>query len=123
MAIVFNGLVTGMRVVGNKAGTDRDGNAVEAGESWVFLSLEISDGRGIHSCQLSDRDPQYKDFVDVKTKKLVKDLTDHNVKAIVRAIVPFMNKVKDDDGHVVKEVPAYRIRVTNIRDEGVPKDS
>ena len=121
MAIVFRGLVTGMRAVGNPAGVGKDGKQHAAGEAWRMLSMELADGRGVYSCQLSDRDPQYKEFVDANGK-LSNDLTDHKVKATVRAIVPYIREIKDESGNVLDTVPAVRIRVTNVRDEGLPSD-
>ncbi|GHO93039.1 hypothetical protein KSF_030870 [Reticulibacter mediterranei] len=117
MALVLTGIVRGMRVVGNKADEEH-----AAGAKWRFLSLEISDARsGVHSCQISDRSPQYKELVGSKNE-LLKDYTDHKVKAIIQAVQPGMRDVTDDEGNVLKSEPIVRIRVARLEDLGVPGD-
>ncbi len=117
MAFVLTGIVQGMRPVGNKADSQ-----FAAGEKWRFLSLEIADARsGVHSCQLSDRNPQYKEFVG-DDHKLLKDYTGHKVKAIVQAVQPGTRDVTDDDGNVVRTDPIVRIRLASVVDLGLPSD-
>src|SRR5437764_12648197 len=80
MGFVLNGVMRGMRVVGNPEGTDGEGKHWAAGEKWRFLSMEVVDPRygGVYSCQLSDRDPQFGRLYDGKVLK--EDYTGHNVK-------------------------------------------
>ena len=122
MAFVLSGIMRGMRLVGNPKGTDSEGKQWEAGAKWRFLSMEIVDPRwgGVYSCQLADKDDQYAEFVD--GGKLKDDYTGHNVKVTVRSLEPGMRDVKDKDGNVTDTVPTVRIRVTNIRSQGKPKD-
>ena len=121
MALVLTGMMTGMRVVGNPAET-HDGKQYKAGERWRFLSMEIVDPRygGIYSCQLSDKDKQYKDLVDGNSLKV--DYTGHNVKATVRSLEATERDVKDKEGNVTGTTLQVRIRVANLRDLGEPKD-
>jgi len=123
MAFVLNGIVRGMRVVGNPAGPDADGKQWEAGEKWRFLSLEMTDPRhgGVYSCQLSDKDPQYSTLVE-KDNKLKKDYTGYSAKVTVRSIEASQRDLKDKEGNVIGVVPQARIRVTNLRDLTLPKD-
>jgi hypothetical protein len=117
MAFVLTGIVAGMRPVGNKA----DGQYA-AGEKWRFLSLEIADARsGVHSCQLSDRNPLYKEFVDAQ-HKLLKDYTGHKVKAIVQTVQAGLREITDDQGNVIKQEPVIRIRLARLDDLGLPGD-
>lgn len=120
MAFVLTGTVRGMRVVGNE---EEQGFA--EGEKWRFLSLEIADARsGVHSCQISDRSPLWKEFVGAAPNyPLLKDYTDHKVKAIVAAVQPAIVKVKNRDGHETGETkPIVRIRLARLQDLGLDDD-
>ena len=123
MGFVLNGVMRGMRVVGNPEGTDGEGKHWAAGEKWRFLSMEVVDPRygGVYSCQLSDRDPQFGRLYDGKVLK--EDYTGHNVKVTVRSLAATERQVKDKEtGDVVQTVLQVRIRVTNVRSLGEPKD-
>jgi hypothetical protein len=113
MAMVLTGIMQGMRPVGNK----EDGEHA-AGEKWQFLSMEITDPRfgQTYSCQLSDRDPQYKKLFD--GGKLLADYTGHKVKVTIRSIQATERAIEDEKTGEVKHVLQTRIRVTNLRDLG-----
>jgi hypothetical protein len=117
MAMVLTGILHGMRPVGNK----EDGEHA-AGEKWQFLSMEIGDTRfsQIYSCQMSDRDPQYKKLFD--GKNLLVDYTGHQVKVTIRSLQATERHIEDKDTGEVRTVLQTRIRVTNLRDLGVPED-
>jgi len=119
MALILTGLVQGMRPV---AGVVEEGK--RKGETWQFISLEITDTRfgKVYSCQLREDDPQYADLVagaDLKTGKLAKDkdLSGHKVK------VTFVSQSAGErelaDKRIVLQI---RSQVTNIRDLGIPQD-
>jgi len=117
MALVLTGIMLGMRPVGNPADSE---NA--AGEKWQFLSMEVSDPRfgQVYSCQMSDRDPQYKTLFN--GKELAQDFTGHKVKVTIRAIQATKREITDEETGAVQTILQTRIRVTNLRDLGVPED-
>src|SRR5579862_1822622 len=121
MTFVLTGVCQGMRVVGNKADQEH-----AAGEKWRFLSLEIVDtGRsGVHSCQVSDRSTLWNEFVGTGPKyELLKDYTDHKVKAVVGALQPAIVTVKDENGNDTGDTKAIvRIRLTRLTDLGLDDD-
>ena len=117
MALVFTGIMLGMRSVGNKGDSE-----YAAGEKWQFLSMEITDPRfgQVYSCQLSDRDPQYSKLFD--GKNLLADYTGHNVKVTIRSIQATQRQIEDEKTGEVRTILQTRIRVTNLRDMGIPDE-
>jgi len=119
MALILTGLVQGMRPV---AGVVEEGK--RKGETWAFLSMEITDTRfgKVYSCQLREDDPQYADLVagaDMKTGKVAKDkdLSGHKVKVTIMSQSAGERELADK--RIVLQI---RSQVTNIRDLGIPQD-
>lgn len=119
MALILTGLVQGMRPV---AGVVEEGK--RKGETWQFISLEITDTRfgKVYSCQLREDDPQYADLVagaDMKTGKVAKDkdLSGHKVKVTIMSQSAGERELADK--RIVLQI---RSQVTNIRDLGIPQD-
>lgn len=117
MSLVLTGIVNGCRPV---AGTVQQGE--RKGEEWKFLSLEICDnsvGR-VYSCQLRDKDVQFKELVN--GDKMVKELTGYKVKVRVTGITAGNREIEDKDTGEMKTIIQMRCQVTNIRDLGIPSD-
>jgi hypothetical protein len=114
MALVLTGIMNGMRPV---AGTIESGE--RAGEEWAFLSMEITDPRHgkVYSCQLRDKDKQYKDFVE--NGKLKTDLTDHKVKVTVVSMTAGERTIEDKETKAKRKVLQIRTQVTNLKDLGL----
>ncbi len=119
MALILTGLVQGMRPV---AGVVEEGK--RKGETWAFLSMEITDTRfgKVYSCQLREDDPQYADLVagaDMKTGKVAKDkdLSGHKVKVTIMSQSAGERELADK--RIVLQI---RSQVTNIRNLGIPQD-
>lgn len=118
MSLVLTGVVNGCRPV---AGTVQQGD--RKGEEWKFLSLEIIDplyGK-VYSCQLRDKDPQFKELV--AGDKMAKELSGHKVKVRITGITAGNREIEDRDTGETKTIIQMRCQVTNIRDLGVPEDS
>lgn len=117
MALVLTGVMTGMRPV---AGTVEQGP--RKGESWAFLSMEVTDTRfgKVYSCQLNDTDPQFQEFV--QNGKLAKDLTSHKVKLTIKSQTAGIREIEDKTTKDKREIMQIRNQVTNVRDLGLPED-
>src|SRR5215469_3102228 len=117
MALVLTGLVNGCRPV---AGTVQQGE--RKGEEWRFLSLEVIDQKfgKLYSCQLRDRDPSFKEWVN--GDKMTKELQGHKVKVTVMGISAGQREIEDRDTGESKTIIQVRCQVTNIRDLGIPVD-
>ena len=107
MAAMLTGIVQGVREV---EGTVKDGP--RKGESWKFLSIEVSDTRFGHvwSCQLRHDDEQY-------DQVLGSDLVGHKVKVTIKAQSAGERQLQDG-----RKVMQIRSQVTNLRDLGTPDD-
>ena len=107
MSATLIGIVQGMREV---EGTVKEGP--RKGESWKFLSLEVTDTSYGHvwSCQVRHDDIQYPDLVNV-------DLTGHKVKVKIKSQSAAPRELSDG-----RKVMQIRSQVTNIRDLGVPNE-
>lgn len=117
MSLVLTGVVNGCRPV---AGTVQQGE--RKGEEWKFLSLEIIDPRygKLYSCQLRDKDAQFKELVN--GDKMAKELTGHKVKVTVIGITAGQREIEDRDTGESKTIIQMRCQVTNIRDLGLPPE-
>lgn len=117
MSLVLTGLVNGCRPV---AGTVQQGD--RKGEEWKFLSLEVIDQKfgKIYSCQLRERDPQFKELVN--GDKMAKDLQGHRVKMTVVGITAGQREIEDRDTGESKTIIQMRCQVTSIKDLGIPED-
>ena len=107
MAATLIGIVQGMREV---EGTVKDGP--RKGESWKFLSVEVTETRYGHiwSCQVRNDDVQYPDLVKA-------DLTGHKVKVTIKAQSASERQLQDG-----RKVMQIRSQVTNVRDLGLPDE-
>jgi len=107
MAATLSGIVLGVREV---EGVTQEGP--RKGESWRFLSIEVTDPRFGHvwSCQLRDSDPQYSDVVGG-------DLIGHKIKVTIKAQSAAERMLQDG-----RKVMQIRSQVTNLRDLGVADD-
>jgi|SRR5690242_1444077 len=107
MAAVLTGVVRSQREV---EGVTQDGP--RKGQTWRFLSLEISDPRYGHvfSCQLRDDDEKYAQVVG-------SDLTEHKVKVTIKAQTAQERTLPD-----ARKIMQIRSQVTNIRDLGLYSD-
>jgi hypothetical protein len=107
MAATLTGIVLGVREV---EGVTQDGP--RKGESWRFLSLEVTDPRFGHvwSCQLRDSDPNYADL-------LRSDLAGHKIKVTIKSQSAAERQLQDG-----RKVMQIRSQVTNVRDLGVADD-
>jgi hypothetical protein len=107
MAAVLTGIVRSMREV---EGVTQDGP--RKGQTWRFLSIEISDPRYGHvwSCQLRDDDPHFADLSQ-------SDLVEHKVKAVVKSQSAAERSLPDG-----RKIMQIRSQVTNVRDLGVYGD-
>lgn len=107
MPATLIGIVQGMREV---EGTVKDGP--RKGESWKFLSVEVTETRYGHiwSCQVRHDDVQYPDLVNA-------DLTGHKVKVTIKAQSAGERQLQDG-----RKVMQIRSQVTNVRDLGLPDD-
>jgi hypothetical protein len=127
MAAILTGIMTGMRVVGGQMTEGK-----RRGEQWVMLSMEISDGRNVWSCQLGEEDKQFVDFVELKgfvenddgkmvpEAELKIDLTDHKVKATIKSQTAGEREIGQNGNK--RKIMQIRTRVTNVRDLGIPED-
>lgn len=107
MAAVLTGVVRSQREV---EGVTQDGP--RKGQTWRFLSLEISDPRYGHvfSCQLRDDDEHYGQMVGA-------DLTEHKVKVTIKAQSANERTLPD-----ARKIMQIRSQVTNVRDLGLYDD-
>ena len=107
MAAVLTGIVRSMREV---EGVTEDGP--RKGQTWRFLSIEISDPRYGHvwSCHLRDDDPHFNEMVQA-------DLVEHKDKAVVKSQSAAERTLKDG-----RKIMQIRSQVTNVRDLGVYAD-
>src|ERR1700730_5583745 len=107
MAAVVTGVVRSQREV---EGVTQDGP--RKGQTWRFLSLEISDPRYGHvfSCQLRDDDEHYAQLVG-------SDLTEHKVKVTIKSQSAQERSLADG-----RKIMQIRTQVANVRDLGVYAD-
>ncbi len=107
MAAVLTGIVNGLREVEGVTG-----QGPRKGETWKFLSMEISDMVPGHvwSCQVRSDDKDYDTLVGA-------DLKGHKVKVSIVSQSAGERTLKDG-----KKVMQIRSQVTNVRDLGIPHD-
>ncbi len=107
MAATLTGIVRSMREV---EGVTQEGP--RKGQTWRFLSLEISDPRYGHvwSCQLRDDDPHFSTLVG-------SDLVEHKVKVTVKSQSAAERTLQDG-----RKIMQIRSQVTNVRDLGLFDD-
>jgi hypothetical protein len=107
MAATLVGIVQSMREV---EGTVKEGP--RKGESWQFLSIEVSDTRFGHiwSCQLRHDDEQY-------SQVLGSDLVGHKVKVTIKSQSAGERQLQDG-----RKIMQIRSQITNLRDLGLPDD-
>jgi hypothetical protein len=117
MGLTLTGIVNGCRPVAGKVQSGE-----RQGEEWKFLSMEIVDPRygKVYSCQLRDRDPQFKELVN--GDKMAKDLAGHRVKVTIMGITAGQRDIEDKDSGDVKTIIQIRTQITNVRDLGLPDD-
>ena len=117
MALVLTGIMNGMRPV-----ADTIEKGPRQGEEWSFLSMEIADPRygRVYSCQLRDKDKQFKEFVE--NGKLKKDLTDHKVKVTITSMTAGEREIEDKETKTKRTILQIRTQVTNLKDLGSPED-
>ena len=104
MAAMLTGIVRSMREV---EGITQDGP--RKGQSWRFLSVEVSDPRYGHvwSCQLRDDDEQFSDLAK-------SELVEHKVKVTIKSQSAAERSLPDG-----RKIMQIRSQVTNVRDLGV----
>ncbi len=107
MTAILTGIVQGVREV---EGTVKDGP--RKGESWKFLSIEVSDTRFGHvwSCQLRHDDEQYDQVIGA-------DLIGHKIKVTIKSQSAGERQLQDG-----RKIMQIRSQVTNLRDLGTPDD-
>jgi len=107
MAAVLTGIVNGLREV---EGVTEQGP--RKGETWKFLSMEISDMVPGHvwSCQVRSDDKDYDSLVST-------DLKGHKVKVTIVSQSAGERTLKDG-----KKVMQIRSQVSHVRDLGLPAD-
>jgi hypothetical protein len=107
MAVILTGIVNGMRPV---QGVTEQGP--RKGETWEFLSLEISDMVPGHvwSCQIRSDDKDYATLAQAELKG-------HKVKCTIMSQTASERTLKDS-----RTVMQIRTTITNVRDLGIPQD-
>ncbi len=107
MSAVLIGIVNGLREV---EGVTEQGP--RKGETWKFLSMEISDMVPGHvwSCQVRSDDKDY-------DKLSTADLKGHKVRTTIVSQSASERKLKD--GRTIMQI---RSQVTNVRDLGLPDE-
>lgn len=107
MAVILTGILNGIRPV---EGVTEQGP--RKGETWQFLSMEISDMVPGHvwSCQLRSDDKQYEEIKNA-------DLKGHKVRVMIASQSASERQLKN--GQTVMQI---RTQVTNVKDLGIPDD-
>lgn len=107
MAATLVGILRSMREV---EGVTQEGP--RKGQTWRFLSMEISDPRYGHvwSCQLRDDDDQYQEMAKA-------DLVEHKLKVTVKSQSAAERSLADG-----RKIMQIRSQVTHVRDLGLLDD-